>query len=78
MSSEKEPQCKLFDMARKHNVVNGDKHNYQKLSFWSKPENQFWQSPMYSEASKDYFNKWLSNMSRQEKCLANHQSNIGR
>lgn len=37
----------------------GDRHPYQKDSFWANPVNHFWETSMYSEESKEYFRNWL-------------------
>lgn len=55
---------------------NSGRHPYQKLSFWSLAQNQFWQTPMYSQESKDYFNNWLANWGKTEKNLVNIEQNI--
>jgi len=34
-------------------------HPYMKASFWANPSNQFWETELYSEASKEYFRKSL-------------------
>lgn len=35
------------------------------FSFWDK--NRFWDSPLYSNKSKSYFNRWLEDMRSNEK-----------
>ena len=45
------------------------KHPYQRIKFWLKDENQFWNNGLHSQKSKDYFNKWLSDWLRQEKSV---------
>jgi len=46
----------LNNMSHKSSSGEG-KHPYLKLSFWI--DNQFWQSPLYGEKSKRYYNRWL-------------------
>lgn len=46
-------------------------HPYLKLSFWIKPENQFWNNAGYSQASKEYFNDWIQRLMKAEKYLPN-------
>lgn len=53
---------------------NSNRNPYQKLSFWN--ENRFWNTGLYSQASKDYFNEWLSNWNKSERSLVNRQDNI--
>jgi hypothetical protein len=43
----------------------GNGHPYRKLSFWR--ENPFWETGMYSEASKQYFRDWVTSMIKDEK-----------
>lgn len=37
-------------------------HPYLRAEFWNNPLNQFWNTDMYSDESKEYFNKWLNKM----------------
>lgn len=47
----------------KANRSNGERalHPYMRPEFWANPRNQFWNSSLYSEKSKEYFNKRLTN-----------------
>lgn len=49
---------------------------YLRTSFWFQPENKFWDSPMYSQASKDFFESRLSEWARREKYLPNLQTGM--
>lgn len=55
---------------------NADRQPYQRLSFWIEERNQFWNTNLYSQKSKDYFNKWLSDWMKREKSLVNITQNI--
>jgi hypothetical protein len=35
---------------------------YLRKEFWQQPSNQFWNSYLYSQASKEYFNDSISRM----------------
>lgn len=41
-------------------------------------ENQFWESSLYSEKSKEYFRLWLSRILKDEKKLTAIEKNIGK
>lgn len=44
--------CNLGRSSTEH-----QKHPYLRKDFWANPLNQFWNTAMYSEASKRYFNE---------------------
>lgn len=48
---------------------NNERDPYLKLSFWLDPSNQFWNKYNYSEASRDYYRKWLNDWAKREKYL---------
>lgn len=37
--------------------ASGLKQPYSRNKFWSKPENQFWRSPLYTEEAQERLNK---------------------
>jgi len=43
-----------FKNAKPYNYV---RHPYLKTEFWLNPCNQFWNSDLYADEAKDYFNK---------------------
>lgn len=55
-------------MAKKQrSSTNSEKSPYLRLGFWENPSNQFWETAMYSEKSKDYFRNWLSDWRSKER-----------
>lgn len=41
---------------------NADRHPYLKADFWNNPSNHFWNTALYSQASKDYFNNSIGTL----------------
>lgn len=48
-----------FGKRSRFKASTGDTHPYMKASFWANPSNHFWETELYSEASKEYFRKSL-------------------
>lgn len=48
---------------------NSDKHPYLKVSFWENPSNQFWESDLYSNKSKNEYRQWLRDQRGDERAL---------
>lgn len=55
-------------MAKKQrSSTNSEKAPYLRLQFYENPTNQFWETSMYSEKSKDYFRNWLAEWRSKER-----------
>lgn len=52
---------------KQRSSTNSEKNPYERLGFWENPSNQFWETGLYSEASKDYFRNWLSEWRSKER-----------
>lgn len=62
-------------MTKKITSSNSDKDPYRKgYVFWS--TNQFWNTGMYSEKSREYFNDSLNRMQQNERVLSRVDSSI--
>lgn len=48
---------------------NSDKHPYLKVSFWENAYNQFWESDLYSEKTKEEYRQWLRDQRSDERAL---------
>lgn len=55
-------------MAKKQrSSTNSEKHNYMRLQHYENPTNQFWETAMYSEKSKEYFRNWIAEWRSKER-----------
>ena len=39
-----------------------NKHPYMKAAFWQNSNNHFWNSGLYSDETKEYYNNWVTTL----------------
>lgn len=52
---------------KQRSSTNSEKHPYMRLGFWENVSNQFWNSDVHTEKSKEHFNNWLSEWRSKER-----------